>query len=83
MASASPPCVGRQLLVLPGLSVSVSGVAMATENPHRSLPQSAADPYFTEPNFIYGFLYALVKPKLVCGFNAIDLLSIFTINLLL
>ena len=26
--------------------------------------QGGAPPYFTEPNFVYGFLYVLVKAKL-------------------
>ena len=40
-------------------------------------------PYFTEPNFVDAFLYCLVKAKLAYALNTINLLSIFTMNLLL
>ena len=66
-------CASHRLYVI---SVADDGGGGVGHTQHTPLP------HFTEPSF-FTFLYVSVKAKLAYAFTTIDLLSVFTMNLLL
>ena len=58
-------------------------MAYAVADPRGTHLVYSPPPYFTEPNFVYIFLYVLVKAKLAYNKNYMHLICIFRINLLL